>query len=201
MGIYRYILFFYIIASTNIEARPISYSGGSTLMMFSDNMKDSIYYHFSPTYKYSIGIESVKDNYLNNDYSLLRATYLINRKNTQYSQRNLYINAGLGINDTSNNFYGIHGDWETRRWFVGFGFKKLNNKIIDYDQKHLQLGVAPYLGEYGDLHTWLMIKTKKNSLNDDWYTYPVLKFFKGNVLVEFGYNDETEWDAHFMYRF
>ena len=46
-----------------------------------------------------------------------------------------------------------------------------------------------------------MIKTKKNSLNDDWYTYPVLKFFKGNVLIEFGYNDETEWDAHFMYRF
>ena len=79
MGIYLYFLFF-ILASTNLEARPISYSGGSTLMMFSDNMKDSIYYHFSPTYKYSIGIESVKDNYLNNDYSLLRATYLINRK-------------------------------------------------------------------------------------------------------------------------
>ena len=27
------------------------------------------------------------------------------------------------------------------------------------------------------------------------------KFFKGNFLIEFGYNDQTEWDAHVMYRF
>ena len=116
MGIYRYILFF-ILASTNIEARPISYSGGSTLMMFSDNMKDSLYYHYSPSYKYSVGIENLKDKNLRDDYSYLRFTYLINRKNNLHSQRNLYFQSGLSNKSSNHFFYGIHGDWETRRWF------------------------------------------------------------------------------------
>ena len=63
MGI-KILFLFFVILSNNIEARPISYSGGSTLMGFSDNMMDSIYYHYSPTYKYSIGVESFKTNIL-----------------------------------------------------------------------------------------------------------------------------------------
>ena len=47
----------------------------------------------------------------------------------------------------------------------------------------------------------IMIKTKKNSLTKSRSTYPVLKFFKGNALVELGYNDKTEWDLHLVYRF
>ena len=39
------------------------------------------------------------------------------------------------------------------------------------------------------------------SLKDGWSTYPVLKFFRGNFLMEFGYNNKSKWDAHLMYRF
>ncbi len=183
-----------------IEARPISYSGGSTIMSNSDNMRDTVYYHYSPTYKYSLGLEAVKDDYFNTDYSYLRFTYLIDRKNTNYSQRNLYFQSGLNSKGFNNNFYGIHGDWETRRWFIGFGYKKISHDSIDYEDKFIQFGLAPYLGEYGDFHTWIMMKSKKNSLSENWSTFPVLKFFKGNFLIEFGYNDETEWDSHIMYR-
>ena len=183
-----------------IEARPISYSGGSTIMSNSDNMRDTVYYHYSPTYKYSLGLEAVKDDYFNTDYSYLRLTYLIDRKYTSYSQRNLYFQSGLNSKGFNNNFYGIHGDWETRRWFIGFGYKKISHDSIDYEDKFIQFGLAPYLGEYGDFHTWIMMKSKKNSLSENWSTFPVLKFFKGNFLIEFGYNDETEWDSHIMYR-
>ena len=200
MGIYLYFLFF-ILASTNIEARPVSYSGGSTLMMFSDNMKDSLYYHYSPSYKYSVGIENLKDKNLRDDYSYLRFTYLINRKNNLHSQRNLYFQSGLSNKSSNHFFYGIHGDWETRRWFLGFDTKKVENTAKGYKQNHIQIGFAPYLGEYGDIHTWLMLKTKKNSIKDKRSSYPVLKFFKGNTLLEFGYNNKTEWDIHLMYRF
>ena len=183
-----------------IEARPISYSGGSTIMSNSDNMRDTVYYHYSPTYKYSLGLEAVKDDYFNTDYSYLRFTYLIDRKNTNYSQRNLYFQSGLNSKGFNNNFYGIHGDWETRRWFIGFGYKKISHDSIDYEDKFIQFGLAPYLGEYGDFHTWIMMKSKKNSLSENWSTFPVLKFFKCIFLIEFGYNDETEWDSHIMYR-
>ena len=200
MGMHLYILFF-ILVSTNIEARPISYSGGSTLMMFSDNMKDSLYYHYSPSYKYSVGIENLKDKNLRDDYSYLRFTYLINRKNNLHSQRNLYFQSGLSTKSGNDLFYGIHGDWETRRWFLGFDTKKVENRLKSYNQNHVQIGFAPYLGEYGDIHTWLMLKTKKTSIKDKRSSYPALKFFKGNTLLEFGYNNKTDWDIHLMYRF
>ena len=200
MGMHLYILFF-ILVSTNIEARPISYSGGSTLMMFSDNMKDSLYYHYSPSYKYSVGIENLKDKNLRDDYSYLRFTYLINRKNSLHSQRNLYFQSGLSTKSGNDLFYGIHGDWETRRWFLGFDTKKVENRLKSYNQNHVQIGFAPYLGEYGDIHTWLMLKTKKTSIKDKRSSYPALKFFKGNTLLEFGYNNKTDWDIHLMYRF
>ena len=77
MGIFlRCLLIFFVIT---VEARPISYSGGSTLMLMSDNMQDSIYYHYSPSYKFSIGIEGVKDQILKKDFSYLRLTYLMDK--------------------------------------------------------------------------------------------------------------------------
>ena len=201
MGIRLSIILFFFLVSNSSQSRPISYSGGSTLMAFSDNMKNSIYYHFSPSYKYSLGIESIEDKFFGNNYSYLRLTYLLNRKNTQNSQRNLYFQSGVSSKGFDNFFYGIHGDWETRRLFFGFSLKQVENEKKDYYDQSYQLGFTPYLGNYGDLHTWIMLKTKRNSLRSEWSTYPVLKFFKGNVLMEFGYNDKTECDLHLMYRF
>ena len=198
MGIKFIIL---LIISFGLDARPISYSGGSTIMSFSDNIKDSLYYHYSPSYKYSVGIENIRDKYFDDNYSYVRFTYLLNRKNTENSQRNLYLQSGISSKGFNEYFYGMHGDWETRRLFVGFGLKETKKKIHDYSEQYYQIGVAPYLGDYGDLHTWIMIKAKENSLENKWSTYPVLKFFKGNVLVEFGYGEKTEWDVHLMYRF
>ena len=184
-----------------VEARPISYSGGSTLMAFSDNMKNSIYYHYSPNYKYSLGVEALKDKHLDKNHAYFRLTYLLNRKNTKQSQRNLYFQSGISSEGLDSHFYGIHGDWETRRWFTGFGYKQVKTDLEDYSSQYIQLGIAPYLGEYGDLHTWIILKSKKNSLLDDWSTYPVLKFFKGDFLIELGYSDKTQWDIHAIYRF
>ncbi len=198
MGIKIIIL---LIISFGLDARPISYSGGSTIMSFSDNIKDSLYYHYSPSYKYSVGIENIRDKYFDDNYSYVRFTYLLNRKNTENSQRNLYLQSGISSEGFNKFFYGMHGDWETRRLFVGFGLKETKRKIHDYSEQYYQIGVAPYLGDYGDLHTWIMIKAKENSLENKWSTYPVLKFFKGNVLAEFGYGEKTKWDVHLMYRF
>jgi hypothetical protein len=201
MGIKFVISSILLLMLSQLEARPISYSGGSTLMMISNQMQDSAYYHYSPTYKFSIGIQKVKDKYFNSNYSYLRFTYLLNRKNTKNSQRNLYFQSGISSDGMDHYFYGTHGDWETRRLFSGFGYKKTETKRQDYFEQYFQVGIAPYIGEYGDLHTWLMLKSKKNDLIDNWDTYPVLKLFKGNALIELGYSDSSQWDVHLMYRF
>ena len=201
MGIIKMIILGLFIVF-NIEARPISYSGGTTLMFKSDNVSNSVYLHYSPTYKYSIGIEKVKNKFYGNNKNYLRLTYLLNRKNTFTSQRNLYFQSGIMPNNTENIFYGVHGDWETRKLFIGFGIKDIQSKYgMDYKDEYLQLGFAPYVGDYNDLHTWIMLKTKKNTLTNKASTYPELKFFKGNALMKFGYGANTNWDLHFMYRF
>ncbi|MDC1014989.1 hypothetical protein OAQ97_00510 [Gammaproteobacteria bacterium] len=201
MGIYKIIILVFLMVF-NADARPISYSGGTTIMYKSDTFNDSIYLHYSPTYKYSIGLERAKNKFYKNTENYFRFTYLVNRKNTDISQRNLYFQSGVLVDDTDGFFYGVHGDWETRRWFSGFGYKDTKNTFgQNYTDQYIQLGVAPYVGDYGDLHTWIMIKTKKNSLTNTQSTYPELKFFKGSTLVKFGYSDKTEWDLHLMYRF
>ncbi len=198
MGMFKIIVLIFL-SINYLESRPISYSGGHTLMHFNDSMKESVYYHYSPIYKFSMGLETMKNKVFSSNETNIRFTYLINRKNKKLSQRNLYFQSAISTKD-NNYTYGMHGDWETRRYFIGFDYKEVKN-IIDYSDKHIHLGVAPYLGEYGDLHTWLMVKTKKNSINNKQITYPVVKFFKGNVLLELGYDKKKDWDIHLMYRF
>ena len=72
------------------ETRPISYPGGSTVMAFTDNLKDSLYYHYSPSYKYSIGLESLKHKVLEQDYSYFRFTYLLTVSYTHLTLPTIY---------------------------------------------------------------------------------------------------------------
>ena len=200
MGI-RFMIILLCLIAIDLGARPISYSGASTLMAFSDDIKNSVYYHYSPTYKYSVGVEFIRDKFQKKNYASFRFTSLLSRKNTQHSQRNLYFQSGISFDKSHNRLYGIHGDWETRRWYTGFNFKKIDSEGVNYIDQFYQVGVAPYIGEYGDLHSWILIKIRKNSFESDWSTYPVLKFFKGNALIELGFSRKTHWDAHLMYRF
>ena len=67
-----------------------------------------------------------------------RFTYLLNRNNTPNSQRNLYMQSGVSSNGLDNFFYGIHGDWETRRLFAGFGIPPIRpfySRTIGLDKK------------------------------------------------------------------
>ena len=201
MGIYKFIVVLAVFGSTSfVEARPISWTGGSTVMYKSNSMMSSYYYHYSPSFKYSVGAEYINDRYYNDQYISIRSTYLLNRKNTKESQRNLYVTASLSMKRNDEFYYGVHGDWETRRYFTSFSVldKRTNQK--NYTENELQIGIAPYLGEYNQLHTWIMLKSKEDTRDSKWKTYPFIKLFKGDFLLEVG-SKESHWDLHFMKRF
>lgn len=182
-------------------ARPISYVDGHTLMANFGPLEDSIYWHYTPNINYSVGLDYQRDKISNERFPSARFTYLINRKNTAQSQRNLYFKTGVGLNNIDNHFYSLAGDWETRRLFSSFSVKKSSG--VDYDmlEQSVRVGIAPYLGDYGDLHTWLMIETKKDDLDDERITYPVLRLFQGGAMLEVSYHKKTDWGLHLMYRF
>ena len=170
-------------------------------MILTDEKEEAIYYHYSPTYKYSLGIELVDEKKRANNHANFRYTYLLNRKNTHNLQRNLYFQSSVSTGGNDEYTYGFLGDWETRRYFIGFGVHDIKSNMRDYSKQFVQIGLAPYLGNYGDLHTWLMVKSKHDSLTDEWNSYPVVKFFKGDYLLEFGFDENDELDLHFMIRF
>jgi len=189
-----------LFASGVVIARPVSWSGGSTFMYKSNFMHTSYHYHFSPSYEYSIGLELVDDKHFKDEYLNVRSTYLLDRKNTKESQRNLYLTGGLSTKSKDNFLYGIHGDWETRRIFTSFSYINKHTETKNFTENEFQLGFAPYAGEYNDLHTWVMLKTKRDTINNDWQIYPFIKFFKGDYLIEIGTKD-SHWDVHYMIRF
>lgn len=202
MGIYNTFMTILLLISVSELAfsRPISWSGGSTIMYQSNSMYSSYYYHYSPTYKYSVGAEYINDRHFNDQYVNLKTTYLLNRKNTKASQGNLYLTGGMSTKSKDNFFYGVHGDWETRRIFTSFSYINKHTNKKNYTENEFKLGVAPYLGEYNDLHTWIMVKTKKDTIKNNWETYPIIKFFKGDYLLEVG-TKNSHWDVHYMFRF
>ena len=146
-------------------------------MVKSDSSAKSVYYHYSPSYKFSVGIEAQKDIFRETKGSYLRFNYLLNRKNTDTSQRNLYFLSGVSTENFNDLFYGVEGDWETREFFSGFGYTKTVAASRNISHTYVQIGIAPYVGDYGDFHTWLLLKAKRNSLTEEWQTYPMLKFF------------------------
>lgn len=202
MGIYKNLIFATILfmLSDLAQSRPVSWAGGSTILYRTNSMMSSYTFHYSPTYKYSIGAEYVNDRYFNNHFINLRSTYLLDRHNTKISQRNIYLTGGISTKTNQDFSYGIHGDWETRRLFSSFSLINKHTKEKDYTENEFQLGVAPYLGKYDDIHTWVMLKAKKNTINNNWEVYPFIKLFRGDFLIEVG-SKNSHWDVHFIVRY
>lgn len=56
-----------------------------------------------------------------------------------------------------------------------------------------RVGVAPYIGDFGDLHTWLMLEVQHDPETEEPVTVtPLVCFFRGVQLVELGYTPETD---------
>ncbi|MDA7841959.1 hypothetical protein N9A38_04180 [Gammaproteobacteria bacterium] len=202
MGIYKNLIVatMLFMLSDLAQSRPVSWAGGSTIMYRANSMMSSYTFHYSPTYKYSIGAEYVNDRYFNNHFINLRSTYLLDRRNTKISQRNIYLTGGISTKTNQDFSYGIHGDWETRRLFSSFSLINKHTKEKDYTENEFQLGVAPYLGKYDDIHTWVMLKAKKNTINNNWEIYPFIKLFQGDFLIEVG-SKNSHWDVNFIIRY
>ena len=53
-----------------------------------------------------------------------------------------------------------------------------------------RLGIAPYIGDYNDIHTWLILQLNDYIKNNSHklYALPVIRLFKNNFMIELGSN-------------
>ena len=161
--------------------------------------------HYTPSAYYSLGYR-LEYLTLDRNTHMFQYNRLLERFNKRNSQANIYLFSGLGFWSKktqygNTGFIGLSTDWENQRWFI-----KYENNLQFYDKfksefsQFIKGGFAPYVGNYGDLHTWIMgvlYQAPDNTLS----FYPVIRFFKGNVLIEINYFQKKKWGLNGIYRF
>jgi len=207
---YKLIYLALLLAPTAAYARPVSYPGGVTVMTQHNDEVTSSHIHYSPTAKYSIGHRYENHREANFQLHAAQLNYLVNRWNKPTSQANVYFKTGLGgaYNDRGKGtdavgFVGIAADWETRKYFLSYENRYLNaGKIGDNFEQHARIGIAPYVAEYGSIHTWLMLEAHYNKTAEDPFRLtPLVRLFKGPALVEAGISTSGSALFNFIYRF
>ena len=202
-----------MMASLPAMARPVSYPGGWTVMQMNNPDTNSLHTHYSPTAKYSIGYKGEYWREEKWQFHGVQLNNLVKRWNKPASQGNFYLKSGMGIAYSDFNqfdrktegaaFTGIALDWEDRRYFTSYE----NHLLYAGDiEKHFtqsaRVGIAPYIGDYGDLHTWLMLQINHDPKKDDEFTItPLVRFFKNEYLVEAGVSDDGDALFNFIIRF
>ena len=194
-------------------ARPVSYPGGWTMMVMNNGDANSAHIHYSPTARTSVGVRS--EYRREGEYWLnsVQMNNLLKRWNATDSQANFYLKSGVGIAYSDEGefdgetdaaaFTGIAADWEDRRFFVSY-----ENRYIeagDIDDSYMQssrIGVAPYIGNYGDLHTWLMLQVDHVPESDEKVSVtPLVRFFKGVHMMETGISNQGNVLFNYIARF
>jgi len=195
------------------QARPVSYPGGWTVMLTNDAHANAAHIHYSPTARYSIGVRNEYQR--GGDYymSSVQMNNLIKRWNSTDSQANLYLKSGIGAaySDAGDfdgevnaaGFTGIALDWEDRRYFTSY-----ENRVIEAGDiggefsQSARVGIAPYIGDYGDLHTWFMVQVDHAPESDEPVTVtPLLRFFKDVHLMEAGVSNQGDVLFNYIVRF
>ncbi|GLS24325.1 hypothetical protein [Marinibactrum halimedae] len=173
----------------------------------------SLHVHYSPTAKYSVGY---RGEYWRNDQFWLhtvQANSLLRRWNGTAYQANVYMKSGVGVahfsgatskkNSALAAFTGLAMDWENRHYFISYENRLYSSrKFEDFTSHNFRVGIAPYVGDYGDFHTWFMVQLDYLShQNDSMMITPLIRIFKNEYLAELGVNKEGDFLANVIIRF
>jgi hypothetical protein len=180
-------------------ARPVSYPDGWMYMTMNDHMSYSNMLSYSPTAYDAIGIRS---DYMREDKDWLHtATYnhLLKRWNASDSQGNLFLLTGLGAAQHGDAVdpaatLGFEADWETRRIYFSYENRYIYAGDIERSiWQKARTGIAPYIGGYDDIHTWLMVEVDHHpSLRDNVVVTPFVRLFNQQALGELGISNKGD---------
>ena len=219
----RFLMIFLFLILAHGWTRAVSYPDGWTLMQRNNQDRNRLHIHYSPTAFTSLGwvlerspgwivkgtprFPSKFDDLWEH---LFQWNQLLFRLNTIYSQMNVYSKIGVGvvvdINESSyfpKGDISVAGDFETRRFFVSYDIGgEAIEKVDSFALYHkARLGIAPYVADFGSLHTWLMIQASYNVSKDNTVFTPIVRLFFSYYLLEVGMSHRGEPVFNFIVRF
>ena len=181
------VLMLTILLSPTLFAHPVTWGGGWVSTTQLTPSKKHIQVHHSLTHQWSMGMHAVQ--FTNQTYGMLQINRLINRCNGEGSQGNIYVLTGAGTSGQSDpiGHIGLQTDWETRRIYTYLRIDYFS-KSNPFTQMNVRLGMAPYLANYTEINTWVILQATQESTPyaSETYIIPMVRLFKQNVLLEIG---------------
>lgn len=186
------------VISSAAHARPVTYTGGS--MSMTEVNGSTILTQVDHTFRrdLAVGVYGLSERGGDRLSTGLVVNYLVMRRNTPNSQANAYLMVGAGPSWSrasdgrrdpaeASGWVAAEADWETRRVFLG-GSAKL--AAVGGERKtgyRLRAGVAPYVGDMGDIHTWAFLQVGRLAEpGAKTEITPLVRVFKGPFLAEAG---------------
>ena len=183
-----------LLCARGAAAKPISYPGGTMVMVENDETGHtlSVDYTFSPKAAAALFVKKEPNG---NDFTMVgpQINYLVKRWNLPHGQGNIFSLSGAGtaVIDGQTKFAAwttILADYETRRFFTSYEARLMHVDSMKTSLwQRARVGVAPYLGNYDDLHTWLMVQVDHHpEKRHTTVVTPLVRLFYKTLLVEGG---------------
>ncbi len=133
---------------------------------------------------------------------------LVKRWNMPDGQANIFNMTGAGISHyhAGNGFSAwsaVMADYESRRIFTSYEIRGMYADHIETSVwQRARVGFAPYIANYDDLNTWLMVQFDNHPAKDQTRVItPLVRFFYKTTLVEAGYSSNHHIMANWVLQF
>jgi hypothetical protein len=191
------------------QAKPLSYVGGTMVMQENDETGYTLSLDYTFTPVTALGFYIKREE---NGKEILMLTpefnTLLKRWNLPNGQGNIFNMTGVGLAHYRDNnqpclWTAFLADYESRRWFFSYEPRFVWDGDIEKSfWQRARIGIAPYLANYKDLNTWLMLQVDHHpAKHDHFVATPLIRFFYKTYLFEVGYSSNqhimVNWQIQF----
>lgn len=193
------------------SAHPVSFKGGHQLEITASESvwMTSLHRSYSARQAYGAQWMHLDGHGVDKHAFSLQHNWLGKRWFLPHAQANFYYGVGLGYSSTApdgrdsllgNAF--VQLDYETRRIYTAWKTHFMVDELGSISIHSAAVGFAPYLAEYDELNTWLLLRAEySDGFADDIEIIPTLRFFYSNYFWEVGIDTDGRLRAMFMAHF
>jgi DNA-binding transcriptional MerR regulator len=195
--------------TTQAKAKPISYVNGLMIMQENDETGHTVSLDYTIDPKFAVGMYAKKESGDKDFFTIgPQVNYLIKRWNMPGAQGNIFNMTGAGVSrfngdDEFTAWTGFLADYETRSIFTSYELRGMYAGDIEKSVwQRARIGFAPYIANYEDLNTWLMLQVDHHPAKEDSVVVtPLVRFFYKTTLLETGYSSNNHMMFNWVLQF
>ena len=205
-------LFINLLLAATAVAHPVAFEGANQLMIGTVGSVQNFEFYRSYTAQAAVGLHAMRfEGDEDEIFTGLQHNWLLKRWNLPSAQGNVYVGLGAGVaGEVDAGVSGLspagigffRADYETRRVYTAVDAKWIESADVSRGVFSASAGIAPYLAEFDQLNTWLILQVEHvTGMEDTLDIIPKVRFFKGAYFLELGSTLSGKPVVNFMIHF